>query len=446
MGVTEPRPHVIVVGGGLAGLATAAALAPRGFRVTVLESRNRLGGRASSFHDAATGQLVDACQHVTMGCCTNYAHFCQTLGIDQFLAGQPTLNFMTADRRISPFAADPLPAPLHLARSLLRAHYLSLGDKWRIGSAILALKRADPADDQPLLPWLKRHRQNSRCLDRFWSVILVSALNETLDQLGLKYARKVIVDGFLRHRRGFEVQVPTVPLGRLYGAEMQRWFAQHDVAIEIGTGITGFDADGSQILRVRLRDGRELTADWYVLAVSFDRAAALLPAALADELAAPANNLDVSPITSVHLWFDREVLDLPHIVLVDCLGQWIFRRENHYVQVVISASRSLKGLGNEEIQRRVVAELRELFPRVANATIVRAKVVTEHAATFSAVPGVDRWRPRQQTSLSNFAIAGDWTATGWPATMEGAVRSGYLAAEVVLRGSGRHEPLVQPDL
>jgi uncharacterized protein with NAD-binding domain and iron-sulfur cluster len=157
-------------------------------------------------------------------------------------------------------------------------------------------------------------------------------------------------------------------------------------------------------------------------------------------------NLEVSPITSVHLWFDRPVLDLPHVVLVDCLGQWVFNRGEHYLQVVVSAARNLKGLGHVEIQRRIVAELASIFPKIAKATIVRAKVVTEHAATFSPLPGVDRFRPKQVTPIPNLVLAGDWTATGWPATMEGAVRSGYMAAEVILRKAGREERIVQADL
>jgi squalene-associated FAD-dependent desaturase len=444
---------VVIIGGGLAGLATAAALAPRGLKVTVLESRNRLGGRAGSFTDAVSGQLVDACQHVSMGCCTNFAHFCRTTGIDHFLAPQPTLYFMTPDRRVSRFGADPLPAPLHLARSLLRAHYLSLTDKLRIAWGLSALRRVNPDDDSPLLPWLKRQRQNQRVIERFWSVVLVSALNESIERLGLKYAHKVFRDSFLRHRRGYEVYVPTVPLGRLYGEELQDWFAKHDARIETGAGVTGFDIMDNCVRALHLRDGRQITADWYVSALPFDRLLDLLPADLtaAHDCFADVRRLETAPITSVHFWFDRRVLDLPHVVLVDCFGQWLFDRGEtapgeHYVQVVVSAARALRGLGRDEILLRMTAELREILPMAATATILRAKVVTEHTATFSPTPGVDRWRPNQETPLPNLLLAGDWTATGWPATMESAVRSGYLAAESILRNLGRPQRLLQPDL
>ncbi len=480
-------PHsAIVIGAGLAGLAAAVSLAGRGFRVTVLESRPRLGGRAGSFTDAATGQMVDACQHVSMGCCTNLAHFCRTVGVDHLLAPQPKLYFTTPDRRTSVFKADPWPAPFHLGRALMGAHYLTPGDKLRVAWGLLCLLREKPDADPPLLPWLKAHRQNSRTIERFWGVVLTSALNETVDRVGLKYARKVFRDGFVRHRDGFVVQVPSVPLGRFYGDELRGWLARHGVVVREDCGVKtlvveprdqnlvaraslpglvhdpGLGSPGHKIGRdealangitgVLLRDGATLAADWYVLAVPFDRVLGLLPPELAaDPYFAGVANLAASPITSVHLWFDRPVMALPHVVLVDCLGQWAFNRGEvapgeFYLQVVVSAARPLKGLGRDEVRRQVVAELGRLYPAAADAKLLRAKVVTEHAATFSAVPGVDRWRPPQGSPVANLAVAGDWTDTGWPATMEGAVRSGYRAAEAVLARAGRPAALVRPDL
>lgn len=444
--------QVAIVGGGLAGLACAAALAPRGLRVTILEARQRLGGRAGSFTEPETGQLVDTCQHVSMGCCTNLAHFFETTGVNGFLEPQPQLYFVTPDGRRSIFRAAPWPAPLHLVRALFGAHYLTPGDKLRVAWGLAQLAR-EPADaDPPLLKWLLSHRQTPRTIARFWGVVLVSALNEAVERLGLKYARKVFVDGFLRHRDGFVVQVPTVPLGRLYGPELRAWFDRHRVEVRPNAAVRRVRAENGRIAALELRDGSVVTADWYVLAVPFGRLSDLLPAALADEpYFAAARRLTPSPITSVHLWFDRPVLNLPHAVLVDGLGQWVFNRGEvapgvHYLQVVISAARGLRGQDRDELCRQVVAELARLFPGVGRATLVRSKVVTEHAATFSAEPGVDRWRPPQASPLPNLALAGDWTATGWPATMEGAVRSGYLAAEVILARAGRPERLLRPDL
>jgi squalene-associated FAD-dependent desaturase len=436
----------------LAGLAAATALAPRGFRVTVLEARSRLGGRASSFTDTASGQLVDTCQHVSMGCCTNLAHFCRTVGIAHLLRPQPCLYFMTADHRVSRFRASALPAPWHLARSFLGLHFLSPADKLRIVWGLKRLRRADADGDPPFQDWLRLHGQTPRTVERFWGLVLTSALNETPERCGLRYARKVFVDGFLKHRRGFEVEVPTVPLGRLYGEELLHWLEQHQVQLLTACAAKRLVLAAGRVAGVELRPGEMLSADWYIAAVPAARLLDLLPAEVVEAEAVFRNlrRLEPSPITSVHLWLDRPVLALPHVVLVGCAGQWVFNRGEvapgeYYLQVVVSAARQFRGLGHDEAQRRIVGELDRLFPG-CSAALRRVRVVTEQAATFSAVPGVDRWRPAQATPFPNLFVAGDWTATGWPATMEGAVRSGYLAAEALLHRTGTEARLVQPDL
>jgi squalene-associated FAD-dependent desaturase len=443
---------VLIVGGGLAGLAAASALAEQGLRVTLLESRNRLGGRAGSFVDSASQQLVDACQHVSMGCCTNFAHFCEQMGIAHFLEAQPTLFFMTPDGRCSRFEADPLPAPWHLARALHRAHYLSLGDKIRIAWGMLRLWFSSPDADPPLLDWLKRNRQSERTIRRFWNVVLVSALNDQVENLGLKYARKVFVDGFLTHPKGFEVQIPSVPLGRFYGEEMLMALKKRGVTLELNASVEKITISRG-LQSFTLRDGRIVQAKWYLSALPFDRLLALLPQDLrdGDPFWSRLKQLRVSPITSVHLWYDRPVVKWPHLVLVDGLGQWLFNRgidasQRSYLQVVISAAEEAVTSGHAQLLQRILDELYTLFPALREATLLQSRVITEHRATFRAVPGVDQLRPTQITPLDNFFLAGDWTQTGWPATMEGAVRSGYLAAEAILNQAGIVARCVQADL
>jgi len=423
---------VIVVGGGLAGLAATMALAGRGHAVTLLEARPRLGGRASSFTDPATGEMVDACQHVTMGCCTAFHGLCETLGIRGRLEPQKRLWFRTPDGRESVFAADPWPAPFHLGRALLGAHYLTATEKLRIAYGMARLVLESPEADPPLETWLRTHHQTQRTIDRFWSVVLVSALNETVANAGLKYARKVFVDGFLRSRDGHTVHVPSVPLGRFYGDELRDWLLRHGVVTRLNCGVRELRPGG-----VTLRDGEEISAETVILAVPYERVLDLLPQALR-ELAffARIGSLKPSPITSVHLWLDREILNHPHAVLVDSLGHWVFTRGEvspgrFYLQVVISASRELKSLGRDEVQSRIVEDLKRLYPTMRVARVLQAKVVTEHTASYSVVSGVDALRPTQRTPIPGLILAGDYTQTGWPATMEGAVRSGQLAADAV---------------
>src|SRR5262249_6934401 len=432
--------NVVVVGGGLAGLAAAVSLGEAGFDVTILEARNRLGGRASSFQDAASGQLIDTCQHVSMGCCTNLAHFFRTVGVAHLIQPQPCLYFMTPDRRVSRFRAGWLPAPFHLARSFLGAHYLTLREKLRIAWGLHQLRKMPEDDDPPFREWLEKHGQTERIVTRFWGLVLVSALNESPDRIGLRYARKVFVDGFLRHRRGFEVEVPSVPLARLYGNELRAWLLTHGVHLRTNCAVRALHIKETHVKAVETRgDSAPLQADWFIPAVPFDRLLDLLPAELIDASPYFANlrRLETSPITSVHLWYGQPVLSLPHVVLIGCAGQWVFNRGEtgpgeHYIQVVVSAARQFRGLGHDEVQWRIIEELALLFPAASPTALRRARVVTEHAATFSAVPGVDQWRPVQVSPIRNLLIAGDWTATGWPATMEGAVRSGYLAGERLL--------------
>jgi squalene-associated FAD-dependent desaturase len=444
---------VIIIGAGLAGLAATTALASRGYQITLVEARGRFGGRAGSFTDSTTGQMIDACQHVSMGCCTNFAHFCKTVGIDRYLQPQPCLYFMTKDRRVSRFSASRLPAPLHLAVSFLGLHYLTYSEKLRIAYGLACLKATSSSADLPFMSWLEEHRQTPTTIARFWGLVLTSALNEVPDNIGLKYARKVFVDGFMAHRRGFEVELPAVPLGRLYGQELETWLREHHVEVIFQQAVKRLEMRDGRIVGALCRSGEVLHGDKYVATVPFDRLIEMLPKEIIEKESyfSNLNKLEPSPITSVHLWYDRPVLKYPHIVLVDCVGQWVFNRGEacpgeFYLQVVVSAARQFRGLNHDEVQTLIVTELQQIFPEAAQASILRSKVVTERGATFSAVPGVDSLRPDQRSPLANLYVAGDWTNTGWPATMEGAVRSGYLAAERLLEANDIKENLVQPDL
>ncbi len=475
-------PHVVIVGGGLAGLATASALVDRGLQITIVESRPRLGGRASSFNDPATGEFVDNCQHVSMACCTNLADFCRRVGIDSMLRRERGLVFLGPDGRISRFRSGVWPAPFHLAGSFLAAKFLNAGDKIRVayGLAILASAR----DDRPgesFADWLLRHRQNLRSINLFWAPVLVSALNERLEQMDVGHARKVFLDGFLRNRTGFQPEIPLVPLGELYGTRLASWLRDHDVGARLTTGVSAIELDhDGAVSGVVLRTGEEISADFVVLAVPFDRVLGLLPDRIRDRLPALAglDAMRAAPITGIHFWFDRPVCPFDHVVTPGRLIHWVFnhtalhgrteantkvrglkKEENastteskpspgqgQYLQLVISASYDLLALDKVAIRNAVLADLAAIWPDARAAQLLRWWVVTEHGATFAVRPGVERLRPPQRTPIDGLFLAGDWTNTGWPATMEGAVRSGYLAAQGILSVLDRPTRLIRPGL
>ena len=456
-------PRVVIIGGGLAGLAAASALAGRDLRITLLESRPRLGGRASSFLDPVTGEPVDNCQHVSMACCTNLADFCRRVGTGDLFRREPAVHFLGTDGRLSLLRAGRLPPPFHLAGSFLAAKYLTFLDKLRVayGLACLRSDRGDVAGES-FADWLARHRQSARTIDLYWSTVLVSALNERLDRMDVGHARKVFLDGFLRNRDGFQMEIPLVPLGELYGTRLEGWLKEHDVEVRLTTGVRSVDGDGEgSITGVTLRSGEPIAADFVVLAVPFDRVAGLLVGDLEARVDCLSNlgAMKASPITGVHLWFDRPVCPFDHVVTVGRTIQWVFNHtaiqgrrpeeaeeKGEYLQIVISASYDLLALDKTAIRDLVLTELGAIWPEARAARLLRWWVVTEHGATFSVRPGVEALRPEQRTRVEGLFLAGDWTATGWPATMEGAVRSGYRAAEGILSDLGRPARLVRPEL
>ena len=440
--MTEDR-SVAIIGGGLAGMSAAVAAVQRGFRVELFERTPRLGGRAGSFREPRSGRLVDLCPHVAMGCCTALADFCHHTGLGDSFRRYGELHLFGPDGVRHDFSASRwLPAPLHLLPGLLRLGYLTRRERWSIAGALCRVARcaAEDRDDGPTMgQWLRRQGQSDRAIERFWSVVLVSALGDSVDRVSLAAARKVVCDGFLASRHAYEILVPQVPLGELW-QRVATWLADRGVKVHLRTPVERIEGDGRRATQVVLRDGTLRAPDFAVVAVPWQRLRGLLSPALLR--AVPSleriESLRPSPITAVHLEFDRAIGPLPHAALVGRLSQWVFRspEENlatHSYQVVISASHALAGRRRQDILAEVLADLKANWPAAGEAQLVGWRIVTHPAAVFSAQPGIEQLRPAQRTPLENLLLAGDWTATGWPATMESAVRSGRLALANIAR-------------
>ena len=456
----------MVIGGGLAGLSSAVALAEAGFRVRLLEKRPHLGGRAASYV-LPGGEHVDNCQHVTLGCCTNLEDFYRRVGAADQIRFFDRLLFATPDGRRGAIAAAALPPPLHMGLSFASFPLLGWAEKSAIAQALLCIARSGgrpkdlasgvPGENVTMLAWLQKHRQTERAIRRFWEVILVSALDEDLDRIDARYGIDVFWKAFLSTRGGYRVGIPRVPLGDLYEG-CRKSLAARGGEVQLRAGVRGFLVVDGRVEAVEREDGTVETADFYLAAVPQDILPELLPSAVVESEPAFMNlrNLKSSPITGVHLWFDRAVMNEPFLTLLDSTTQWVFNKtqlygqgaENggQYLQLVISASYKLTSRSRQDIIALCLQELRGVLPATREATLVKGTVVKEMSATFSPSPGSDRWRPAQKSPLAGLFLAGDWTLTGWPSTMEGAVRSGYLAAEAILSEAGTPRKFLQPDL
>jgi squalene-associated FAD-dependent desaturase len=463
-------PKVAVVGGGLAGLAAGSALAESGFRVTLFERRPYLGGRASSYQHPSTGEVVDNCQHVLLGCCTNLIEFYRRIEVEDKIRWYERMTFLEPGGRASVIQPSALPAPLHTAPSFLRASCLNLADKLSIAAGLAALTPIAPPDTgESFLRWLRRHGQTERAIDRFWKTILVSALNEEIDLISVPYAAQVVRESFLKSRAAGRMGVPTVPLTELYNRAGD-YITARGGEVRFRANVESFRAEFADVKL--LLPGGEESFDFVIPAVPFDVLSRLLPQTTAAEpLRQTLGRFETSPITGIHLWFDRQITDLDHAVLLDRTIQWMFHKSrllvaagsqaqpggpngsaettenNSYIELVVSSSKTLVEKSRQEIIDLALSELREFFPGARAANLVKSTVIKEVHATYSPRPGIESHRPSPETVWPRIFLAGDWTATGWPATMEGAVRSGYAAAQCVARVAGRRDAaFLVPDL
>lgn len=452
---------VVVVGAGLAGLAAAAALTGDGARVAVLERRPYVGGRAYSYPHPALDETVDS-QHVLLGCCTNLIEFCDAAGLAEKIRWYDKQTFLepasaSGGVRASEIEVGALPAPMQYTGSFLGASMLSVTDKLAIARGLLGFARGNHESDLgSVRDWYRRTRQTEGAIRHFWEPIVLATLNDSAENCSMRYAGKVFYELFLKTASGGRLGIPTVPLSEFYagGAELVR---ERGGEIRLRSSVEAMSqgADG----RWNLECGEEtIVAKNVVLALPFEQTQRLLAGAIAvdqgqlDGLLATTERFVHSPFISILLWYDRQITELDHAWLLDTTIQWFFHKSRirryapelgSYVELVIAGSKRELPMSRAEILGPALAELERFFPKVREAKLIKSGILKEARATFSVTPGLDAVRPAQATGVPGLFLAGDWTRTDWPSTMEGAVRSGRLAAGAVV---GEPHRFMAPEL
>jgi squalene-associated FAD-dependent desaturase len=454
--------RVAVVGAGVAGLAAACALAQDGYAVELFERRPYVGGRASSYLHPGVDEVIDNCQHIVLGCCTNILDVLRRAGASDAIRWSDSITFLEPGGRRTKLAPSPLPAPLHSTLSFLTSRALGTRDKLAIVRAILKFLRGSrpTEDEQNFADWLRRTGQTERAVEHFWKPVLFSALNEDPERISVRYAAKVFREAFLYSAEAGHMGVPRVPLSEMYG-RVATAIEQAGGKVYLRASVEGLCRDAARP-QWQLRVGGETREfDAVVLALSFEGLQKLLPGlpegTVREELARQLAGFEHSPLTGIHLWFDREITELDHAVLLDTTMQWLYNtsriqperqhlRAGYLIELVVSASKSLVAMERQAIIDLALRELTLFFPAMKQAQLLKAAVVKEVRATYSIVPGLDASRPGSESGWPGVFLAGDWTATGWPSTMESAARSGYLAAEAVSRFAGEGKGYLVPDL
>jgi zeta-carotene desaturase len=453
---SSANPEVIIVGAGLAGLAAAVALSAAGTKVALLERKPYVGGRAYSYPHPALDEVIDS-QHVLLGCCTNLVDLCQLAGADKHIRWYDTITFLEPGSEARPtretnLTPNFLPAPGHNTLSFLRAPMLSLADKSRIALGLLEFLRGYPAtDEEPFSAWLTRTKQTPRAIRHFWEPVIVGALNDTFERCSTRYAGQVFHESFLKSAAGGQLGIPAQPLSEFYAA-VAEFAQQKGTALHLRSSIDRIELLADGRWQTTSSDGCQLRAPKLVLALPFEQTQRLIATLPVDspqrQMILPMMDHFVhAPITTIHLWFDRVITELDHAALLDTRIQWVFNKSRirrfepqqpgtpdagQYLELVISASFAELHQTREQILSSALEELARFFPVVRQATVLKSGILKEARATFSVVPGLDRYRPAQDAAGDALYLAGDWTQTGWPSTMEGAVRSGRLAASAVL--------------
>lgn len=446
--ITSEAAPVVILGGGFAGLAAAVELADRGWPVCVLERRSFLGGRAYSFTDKQTGAVVDNGQHLLMGCYHHTLNFLGKIGALDNLKFQPSprVDFLHEHEGHASFQCPNLPAPLHLLAGLARLQSIGWQDRWqalRVGLA-LQMMNGDRAKlaDVTVREWLRQLGQTERMQQRFWDLVALATLNETPDRASADMFARVLDQAFLHAKSDSTMVISRVGLSELYTTAAQQFIEARGGQVLLNHDVVQIQFAGPRVVGLRLRDGRDLPVGRLISAVPYFALRRMLPPDVAAQRASFQHlaALQSAPIVSINLWYDEPVTELEFAGLLDSPVEWVFNKNaiagevaggRQHLALVISGAHQAAKQPKETLIAQATAEMRRFFPAARQQQPVHALVIREHDATLSHTVGVARQRPAQQTEFDNFWLAGDWTATGLPATIEGAVWSGQECARLV---------------
>ena len=472
-----PKPEVVILGGGIAGIATAQYLLDEGYPVTLVEARRFLGGRVFSFPDHQTGVPVDNGQHVIVGCCTYFIELLKRLGIFHRWYLQPRLRLPISDRqgKVGFLTASALPAPFHLLPSLLTYPHLGAGDKIRVLAALARAKftnRHRPGlEEMSFYQWLKQRGQSEKAIQKLWNLIVMPILNDDVRDVSAAMGLMIVQEGMLAGYHSADLGYAADGLLPALGKPSQEHLSTGGVKLLLGSSVRRLLLENGRIAGVELASGDTVTGQIYVSALPAEMLCRILPEAVLEQpFFQGLQELQTSPIVNLHLWYDRPVMEESFCAFVDSPLQWVFNKskimsegasgepefaakhagkrgdmrhaaayhlsgklteEGQYVCISVSAAWEYIDQPREELARLFIAEMAQVFPGAGEATVEQAIVVKQRHATFRCLPGASARRPGSRTPIPNLFLAGEWTDTGWPSTMESAARSGYNAAQAI---------------
>lgn len=445
----SPCPPVLIVGGGFAGLAAGVELAAAGVRVLLLERRAFLGGRAYSFTDKVTGDTIDNGQHLMMGCYHATLDFLGRVGARHKLKFQtnPQVDFLSARAGHARFKCPPLPAPLHLLAGLAKLETIGWQDRIKALRVGLALRRLNGGRarlaDISVREWLTELGQTAQMQARFWDLMALATLNEQPETASADMFARVLEEAFLRTKEDSQMVISRVGLSDLYTHDARAFIEARGGQVQLNADVAQIECAAGRAAAVVLRNGERIAAQTIISAVPYFALRRLL----APEIIARSDSLrhlpqfKSAPIVSINLWYDEPVTDLEFVGLLDARIEWVFNKNaiagaadkrRQHLALVISGAHLAAKQSKEELIGLAVEEMKRFFPAARRQSPAHAFVVKEQDATISHTVGTARLRPAHQTEFANFLLAGDWTATGLPATIESAVQSGLACARAVL--------------